>query len=286
VAGVCVEARLHAADGLAEEELGQLADLLPGATTRTARTDEDGIFSIRGLGNGIYAAAALPTTQGEGSSMPSALPTDQVTARRQVRPGSPPVDVWLAEDSLPLDLIVDLRSSDQDRPIDWFHYRLISGQPPGVVSSGVLQRRGGPPRLRVSITRPFQIELGAPGHASRRLVIPAGSRGTRRIEEVLDRGAVIRGQVLDRSDRPAPGAFLQFKDAQGHPVALRAGPDRLPVDSLTVGRSGRFELRGVPSGPLRIETRPLRSPSATPPMVTAIELAPGEVRDLTLHLAS
>ncbi|MEW6744234.1 MAG: zf-HC2 domain-containing protein [Planctomycetota bacterium] len=277
-AGLCVQARLTAADFAQEANLRELAGLLPGIASRVVTTRGDGHFAIDALARARYeirasrVAGGRPGTaiSGEGPAAPLA---------GDVLPGGPPLDLWIEREWLPLEVRLDVRSTLTGDPLGSVFYRVLQGEQMAVVASGVLHRTTEAATLQLNLPHPLCIEVSAPGHTSQRLQVPANAVDSITLAVHLEVDAVIRGRVIDATHRPVSDVRISFTNARGEPLALRAGPERFPMTSLRSGSAASFELRGVPAGTIRLVVE--KGDRQAEAWLTAV---PGESHEITVRL--
>jgi uncharacterized GH25 family protein len=106
----------------------------------------------------------------------------------------------------------------------------------------------------------WQVRATHPGFAPSRLTLPPLEKSRSDLRLVLGRGRTAFGRVIDRAEKPVPGAE----------VSLLANPDSW--DTAT-GPEGGFEVRALPAGPVDLR---VRKSGFVPVLVRAIPIPGGE----------
>ena len=250
--------------------------------TRAAETDANGIFEIRGLGNGRFT---LRATLGRRASAPTIVTLEEAPLRQAH------VRLVLEAGVYVEGRVVD----DTGRPLVGANVDVMAMPSDDLPVSGQSGRDG---HYRLGPIAPGKHQVLARLEGYVLLDAPEPQLGAREKETFdlrLARTARVKGRVLDEAGHPMvgvqvfaislvgghddlvviPGALPLAAEAAGLPVGhlLRPGGLRSsPTDD-----SGRFDIRGLSPGRARIE---ILSADKLPLRREPLLLVPGDVRDI------
>lgn len=115
--------------------------------------------------------------------------------------------------------------------------------------------------------RPMELRIQSPGFVDEVILCKADEEWEIDVEVALRLGAELRGVVRDNHGHPVPGARVWFDPPEFlSPLFKQAAPGYVPrllgySSSVLADEEGRYELRGLPSGELRLWAQDPDDPS-------------------------
>lgn len=230
----------------------------------SALTDQDGRFSIGGLGGGPFMVSAeLEAEDGTWSY-------GQVAG---IKPGDKDIKLGLRV----LPALTGRVINAAGEPVESFHLELKAGNLGGMMAGNAVTRELSDPDGRFSLPRiqegEWNLYISAKGYGQVGPIDadrPGPGDGELVVE--LERGVTARGQVVDPSGKPVPGALVTWQADAGDLVLNLIGLSPRITD-LT-DQDGAFELVGLPAGSITLNAE---SPDWAAPEPQNFAALPDEV---------
>jgi beta-lactamase regulating signal transducer with metallopeptidase domain len=226
-------------------------------------SDPDGSFVVAGLAAGDHKV----TVSAEGFA-PS-----QISAQA----GGRPLNLVLHAQGIISGAVVDEAGHAVDA------YRALAraaGAKEGLTPTSLANEANGHFRIEGVEAGTYVLEIQAASYVDKAVpdVAVTAGRTTDLGRIVLSAGGAIRGTVVDTSGVPVPGVDVRVEDSRGTLRSVRYGGTS-EERRATTDIDGRFELRGLPAGPVPLRaSHPQFAPTDAEGVAVPVASSPAEAR--------